>query len=692
MKKYPSVIQEEFKDCGVACISMLVKYYKGFVKKNTLIELTKTDKNGTTAYNIKYALENIGFSSKGISCNFSDINENNIILPCIANVVINNSYKHFIVIFEINFKKKYLIVGDPADKIKKLSFEQFESIFNKCLIVAFPTKSLQIDKDIDILKFLLLIIRPNISLLKTVIILSIFSTFFSICVSFYIQYMMNAASKYSFNLITFVFYIFFSIYLLKIVSEYFRNVIITYINQKIELILTLDIFKKLINLPYRYYHNKQTGDIISKINDLDTLRDMISKVALTIFIDLPLTIVSLIVLYIINSSLFNIALIMLFSYLLLLFIFRKTINSFIEKTKSKKACYTSYMLDSIKGFESIKGCHIEEKVFNKFEKKFADFSKTIFKFQNIFILQNLFKELISEIGFIAIIYVGCILVIKGHASFATIITFTSLLNYFLYPIKNIIMLDNTIKESKIAIKRILELIEYENKDVGIKDKLDNYNLTFKNVNFTFDEKKLILKNVNLHIPENSKVMVVGKSGCGKSTLFKLLMKYYPINNNKIIIGNIDINNYKESSINDNIIYIGQNEILFNDTLYNNIVFDNNENAKLLNISKLCELDDILDSNLGFNMLIEENGFNLSGGQKQRIVLARSLIKNFKILIIDEGLNQVDIDLERRILKNLFKEYNTKTIIVISHRLDNLDLFDSLIEFKDGKVKEVKRNG
>ena len=349
------------------------------------------------------------------------------------------------------------------------------------------------------------------------------------------------------------------------------------------------------------------------------------------------------------------------------------------------------MLDSIKGFESIKGCHIEDNITDKFEKKFVNFSTSMFKFQNILFLQNFFKEFISEIGYIIIIFVGCILVIKGKMSFATIITFTSLLSYFLYPIKNIIMLDNTIKESKIALRRILELIEYKDIDSGIMEHINKYNLTFKDLNFTFNEKDYVLKSVNICIPENKKVMVIGKSGCGKSTLFKLLMKYYIVPNNKIFIGNIDINNYKYKPINNNILYIGQNEMLFNDTLYNNIIFDNNESSKLLKTSKLCELDDILDPNLGFNMLLEENGFNLSGGQRQRIILARALIKDFNILIIDEGLNQVDIDLERKILKNLFKEFKNKTIIVISHRLDNLDLFDSLIEFKDGQVKEINRN-
>ena len=113
---------------------MVIKYYGGYVKKDNLLNMTKTDKKGTTAYNIKKAVEELGFSVKGVKCNLNDITQNNIILPCIANVIINNSYKHFIVIYEINYKKKYLIIGDPADKIKKVSYEEFIKIFNNILI------------------------------------------------------------------------------------------------------------------------------------------------------------------------------------------------------------------------------------------------------------------------------------------------------------------------------------------------------------------------------------------------------------------------------------------------------------------------------------------------------------------------------------------------------------------------------
>ncbi|MBQ9071667.1 MAG: peptidase domain-containing ABC transporter [Bacilli bacterium] len=671
---------------------MIIKYYGGYVKKNTLLEMTKTSKSGTTAYHLKETLKQLGFEAKGVSCKLDDINQDNIILPCIANVIIDDSYKHFIVIYEINFKKKYLIIGDPANKIKKISYKEFDKIYNNVLVTFYPIKKLPTGKDINLFQFIIHIIKPHKKLLINIFILSIFITLFSILTSFYTEYMINGINFYSKTHILLIFYIFFLIHILKIISDFFRNKSLAYINQKLDLELTLDIYNKIIKLPYCYYKNRTTGDIISRMNDLNNVREMISKVALSLFVDLPLTIISLIVLFLINRTLFMIGVAILILYFIIIVLFRGCFNDYIKKIQVKKSESTSYMVESISGFETVKGINLESSIIDKFEKKYVKLLKDVFKYENLYFLQNLFKEIVNNIGFIFITLVGCILVIEGKMEIGSLFTFSSLLVYFLEPIKNIINLDSTIKEAKHSLKRVLELVAYPKKESGVINKFKCGNIDFKNLSFSFNDRDYILKNVNLSIDNKSKVMVVGKSGSGKSTLFKLLMKYHNIKNNKIFINNVDLNNLKENVVKENILYLGQNEILFNDTLYNNLIFDNSDSSKLLDVSKMCCLDEVMDSNLGFNMLIEENGFNLSGGEKQRIVLARTLLKKFEILIIDEGLSQVDVNLERKILKNIFKYFKDKTIIMISHRLDNLDLFDNLVRIENGVVNDVRKNG
>ena len=683
-------MQDEIKDCGASCISMIVRYYGGYVRKSNLIDMTKTTKKGTTAFNIKNTLIDLGFEANGIKCKLKDINKNNIVLPCIANVTLNNTYKHFIVIYKINYNKKYLVIGDPADKIKKISFDNFNKIFNNVLIVCYPIKNIPIEKNMSFKDLVFHLIMPHKQILLNICILSTFITLFSVMTSFYTEYMINSLNIYSKKYLLLISYIFFSIYILKIISNHFRNKLLLFINQKLELVLTLDIFNKIIRLPYSYYQNRTTGDVISRINDLESVRNMVGKVSISIFVDLPLTLLSLIVLFMINKTLFLIGAIILILYFIIIVLFRKSFNNYIRKVQVKKGEATTFMVESISGFETIKGMHIEGNVEKKFEKKYVKLVSLVFKYQNLYFIQNLFKELIDNIGFILIILIGCFLVVDDVITLGNLLTFSTLLIYFLEPIKNIINLDTVIKEAKNSLNRIIDITTYKVKDNGLVDRLESGNIEFKNLDYSFNDKDYILKNINLEINNGSKVMVVGKSGSGKSTLFKILTKFYNIKNNKVFINGIDINNYKINVINENILYIGQNEILFNDTLYNNLVFDSIDSSNFLDICKMCYVDEIVTSNLGYNMLIEENGFNLSGGEKQRIVLARALLKKFNILIIDEGLSEVDVNMERNILKNIFEKFSDKTIIVISHRIDNLDLFDNLISFKNGVVINDKR--
>lgn len=676
MFKRNLIRQDGFKDCGPTCLSMIIKHYKGYIDINELKEMCKTDKNGTTAYHLIETAKKCGFESYGVKCNLEDINKNNIILPCIAHVILNNSYKHYVVIKKIDYKKKKITVYDPIGTIKTYTYENFQKIFSNIIILLYPIKVIKNIPNNSIKKFILEITKTSTKQLIQIIIISIFITLFSIIISFYLQYMVDNVNNQ--GKIYFIFTLFLIIYIMKIISDFLRNKIIILVNQKIDFNLNYNSFKQIINLPYCYYKNNTTGEIISKINDLDVVRQVISKVAISIFIDLPLTLLSLIIMYILNEKLFIISLIIMLLYWLVLILFRNPLNEKIEDTTLAKADTTSYMVERINGYETLKGCNKEHIALKKFEDKYAALSNKIYDLDNCYNYQLLLKEIINDLGFIFIILIGILLVKDNIITIGQLLSFNSLLVYFLTPIRNIIDLDDSIKQSKIAIKKILNLY-YDKKENGILDKKMKGEIIFKNLSYTFNDTRNVLENINLKINQNSKVMVIGESGSGKSTLFKILKKYYTVPRDKVYIDNVDINDYQKS----NIVYVSQNEILFTDTISNNIDSDN-----IIDISKICLIDEIVKNNqLGYNMLIEENGFNLSGGERQRIILARALANEFDILIIDEGLSQVDINMERKILKNLFENYNDKTIIFISHRLENMDLFNQVIKLKKGRISD-----
>ena len=689
MKKFPFVKQDGIKDCGVSSMAMIINYYHGNISIEKLRDMTKTTKLGTNAFNMVETFKQIGFEANGIKCNLNDINKDNIILPCIANVTINKSYKHYIVIYEINFKKKYLIIADPASKIKKISFLEFEEIWNNILLVCYPIRPIPIEKNIDFYSLFIKLFKLNKSMFIHILILSVFITIFSIGSSFFFQIMIDNYIK-PINFIFILFLLFIIINLIKLISDFFRNKILIYINQKIDICLTLDSFKKIISLPYAYYRNRTTGEIVSRINDLGIIRNMIGKVALSLFVDLPLTLISLIFLLKINSTLFLIAVIILLLYILIIIVFKPFMNKDVNNLRNAHATNSSYMVECISGFETIKGLSIEDNIYYNYENKYVKELDYLMKYDNRSNIQYLLKALINNIGSLIIIYIGILLVYDNKITLSSLITFNSLLAYFLNPIRNIIDMDIDIINSKNALKRVLEMLNIEKENGLINNKIKN--IEFKNMTYSYDNNKDILSNINLKISNNEKIMIIGNSGSGKSTLLKLLLKYYKVGRDMIYLNDVDINDYDLKCIKENICYISQNEILFTDTLYNNIILNRNiDNNQFLEITKLCEVSEIIKNNsLGYNLLIEENGFNLSGGEKQRVILSRSLLKPFNILIIDEGLNEMDINLERRILKRIFNKYKDKIIIIISHRLENMDLFDRVLEFSNSRlIKDYK---
>lgn len=667
---------------------MIINFYGGNLPIDQIRDLTKTDKNGTTAFHIIEACKSIGFNAEGIKTSLKQLNKENLILPCIAHVVIDGKYKHFVVIYKIDFKNKKIIIADPSCSIKKIAFSEFQKMWSGVLITLYPLKKLPLTQNISFIDFLLKIIKLHKTFVFNIIMLSIFITIFSVISSFYMKNILDAIN---YNNLTIIFIFFLFINIFKILSDFFRNKLLIYLNQKIDLLLTLDTYKKIISLPYNYYHTRTTGDIISRVNDLSIIRNMITKVSLSLFIDLPLALVTFIIFYIINTKLFFISLIIVFIYLLLMIFSKNRITNNINTIQVNKSETMSYMIETINGFETVKSVGNETQIIDKFEKKYVKFLKNIFKFDNYNNTISILKDLVNAVGYLTIIYVGAKMVILGNLTFGDLLVFVNLLNYFLEPIKNIIDLNSEIKEAKNSLRRILELFKNENKKQTFIDNVKVKEISFNNLSYSYDYKEKQLKNINLKL-KKQKILILGKSGSGKSTLFKLLMRYYEIPRNQITINGYDINDYKDDVTKQNFSYISQNEILYTDSIYNNLKIDKNiTEEQIIEISKKCFIDEFLND-LGLNMLIEENGYNLSGGQRQRIILARALLKNFEVLIIDEGLSQMDINLERKILKNLFKMYENKMIIVISHRLDNMDLYDRVIELKNGEiVKDVFKN-
>ena len=678
-KKYPFTKQEGLKDCAAACMQMIIKYYNGYISINDLNKMLETTKEGVSAFKIIEVSNKIGFKATGIKLNLLELTKS-VTLPVIAHVVINN-YNHYIVVYKIDSFKKSVIIADPQSKIKTISFKEFESIWTNVIINLYPVKPIEHRNYEKHLNYKNIILKNKKTIFQLCYISFIYMIL-SIVASFYMKYVFDNYLS-NFHLIFTVFILFIIINLYKIFTNLIRTKILINLNKNIDIDLSLDIFSKILSLPYGYYRNKTTGEIITRYTELSKIRETISKVLLTLFLDLPLCITSFIIMYFLNSKLTMISLIAVLLYTVIVIVYNRILNDTILEAQIKKAEMNTVLIESINGFETIKGLNLYDYIKLKFENKYIKYLKNVIKIDSILNIKENLKEIVNQLIEMIIIFTGVIYVRSETITIGTLMTYNSILVFFLAPIRNLLSLDNSIIESKRIVKRVNEMLK---KEENVKKINIVYgDILIKSLSFKQNEK-IILNKINLYISKGEKVIITGKSGSGKSTLLKILMNYY-----NDYQGEIKINGINIKSINLKNVYISQNETLFTDTIYNNIVLGNND-SNFSEIVKMCYVDEIINSNLGYNQIIEENGFNISGGQKQRIILARSIINEFDLLLIDEGLNQIDVELERKILKNLFNKFHDKTIIIVSHRLENMDLYDKLIKLENGKVKEcVKRN-
>ncbi len=686
------VLQEGSKDCGISCLLSIIRYYESDIPKEYLRELTNTSKTGVTAYNLIEAAKKIGFNAIGVTGEINDITIDE--LPCIAHIIMHNKFTHFIVIYKIDIEKNKITIMDPSIGKKIITIGEFKLLTTTNYIFLKPNKKLiKIENKQIIKKELLSYIKKNKIIITYISILTILYFIFNTVTAFQFKYILDFIIEYqttsNIQKITFTLII---IYSISEVIKIIRNILLLKITSIFDYVLTKKVFEQIILLPYLYYKNRTTGEIIARIKDLTTIKNFISKIILILLTDTLCFTVSIYLLLKISKTLTTIVI----SFYIIIFIYTIILKS-IKKKLLKKYYKTedqvnNYLLESLISVEVVKGMHTEKSIIDNFKLKYDNLINSSYNMNKFLEITNFIKQLTLNIMVVLTLSIGSNYVVNKRITLSELIIFNSIIFYSLSSFNNLVMLVENYTEFKIIKKRIEELFILINDNFKGNSYYKLYSLnkdiTFTNLTYKYSSKTLY-NNINLKIKGGEKIIVSGKSGTGKSTLFKLLSRYIDIDYGMIKINNCDINHFHLDNLRSKITYVSQLEFLYTDTIINNITLKKEKKEKdITKVINLSQVDEIIKRDrLGINQLIEENGFNLSGGERQRIILARSLLKNSDIYIFDEALNQVEIEKEREILIKMFKYLPKKTIIVISHRLNNKDLFDRSIILENKEIHE-----
>ena len=699
-KKYYCVKQHDITDCGAACLATISKQYGFKTSISKIREVAGTDKQGTNAYGIIKAANQLGFTAKGVKGDkeafFTDFP-----LPSIAHVIVDGSLLHYVVIHKIT--KKQVIIADPAEGIVKLTPEEFfgekaeegkppKYQWSGVLILMVPDDTFEKgDETQGLFQRFFHLLKPQKRLILNIFLASLLITFLGILGSFYFKVLLDDILPA--GLIKTLHVLSIGVILLnlfKVLLGAIRSYLLMYLSQKLDIALLLGYYNHVLELPMNFFGSRKVGEIISRFNDASNVRDAISGATLTVMIDTLMALAGGIILYIQNSRMFLVTIVVMVLYFIIVFSFNKPYRKLNETQMEDNAQLTSYRIESLNGIQTVKAYNAENEVNYNTETKFVKLLKSVFKLSAVGNIQNSLVAFVELTGGIVILWVGAYNVIQGNLSVGQLITFNSLLGYFLDPVKNLINLQPQMQTAVVAGERLGEILDLEpekteNEDRKLVMEFLRGDISFDNITFRYGTRRPVLKDITMNITQGQKVALVGESGSGKTTLARLLLNLYTAEEGEILIKDINI-----ESLRDKIAYIPQETFLFSGSIMDNLTLGLNDvsTEEVIDASKKASAHEFINElPLRYETRLDENGSNLSGGQRQRLAIARAILKKPDILILDEATSNLDTITERAISDTIAEYSKEITTIVIAHRLSTIKKCDRIFVMEDGKIIE-----
>ncbi|MEO6523530.1 MAG: peptidase domain-containing ABC transporter [Mucilaginibacter sp.] len=702
LRPFPLERQLDKKDCGAACLKMIAKHYGKFYSLQYLRDKCGTTRDGVSLVDLSYASENIGIRSIAINCSITDLSEK-ILLPCILHWKSN----HFIVVYKLRNNKVY--VADPAKGLITYNYEDFVKNWYKAneetgtVLVLEPMadfKQREESERIERLKTLqnfLGYFRPYKKSFINLGLVMLIATLLQALLPFITKSVIDVGIQTrDVKFINIVLIGNICIVVCVMFSNIVRNWILLHVTARINIAIISDFLIKLMKLPVSFFENKMVGDILQRANDHERIRSFIMNNGLGMIFSTLTFVIFGAILAIFNTVIFEIFIIGSILYVLWVFAFLKIRKKLDWEYFELTAKNQSYWVETVNSMQDIKINNYEVPKRWKWEKIQSRIYRVNNRVLSINDMQNTGAQLIDSLKNLSITFYCAKAVVAGEITFGVMISTQFMIGMLNGPVVQFIQFIVAAQVAQISFLRLNEIhsMKDEGEDYGTNTIAlpTNKSITLKNVSFKFTPSSpLVLKNINLTIPEGKLTAFVGDSGSGKSTLLKLILRLYTPSFGDIMLGNMNISNVSLRQWRDVCGAVMQDGKIFNDMILNNIVLDdeNIDYDKLKNAVETANIaNEIEKLPLGYQTTMGEMGRGLSGGQKQRLLIARALYKNPDYLFFDEATNALDTINERKIVDALEKVFQNRTVVVVAHRLSTIRKADQIVVMQEGFIVEV----
>ena len=476
-------------------------------------------------------------------------------------------------------------------------------------------------------------------------------------------------------------------------SLYLARKIMIIVSTEVTKDIQVDMAKSIIHYDTQYLESKHSGKFVSNLTyDISLITNMVSTGILNLMKDSFTLIGLLTVMFYQNWKLSLMAILMIPLATIASKSLGKRMSKVTTQAQEKSGILLSYLSELFKNYKLIKIYQKEKFELERADKFINSFKNTVQKIQIVFTRSTPIMETLTGIMIAALIYYSAILVRQGTLEINNFFSFLAAMMLAYQPVRSLATLNISLQSGLSAAKRVLPVIDQKNKineNLNFPEiKIKNAEINFKDVSFNYLENDNVLNSINLKIKGGEVAALVGHSGAGKSTIINLIPRFYDTKNGDILIDNQSIYKVSLSSLRNKISFVSQDIYLFDDTIKSNLYYAKSDASKseLIEACKFANADEFIDKlPLKYDTIIGENGVRLSGGQKQRLSIARAILKNSPIILLDEATSSLDADTEFKIQNAIMNLVKNRTTIIIAHRLSTIFKADTIFVIENGKV-------
>ncbi len=689
-KNYPYFSGKNTLDSGVACFQMLSKYFGMPFRKEVIKRVLKEQLERTPTLSLPLCgavSELMGLSPQLINIPAQAITR--LEGPCLV-----TWQDGLALIYELT--ETELVIAVPELGVRRYKPEDFIETWGEGGEVLLLKKTKDTPQERFGLNWFLPALQKYKRVLIEVFIASFFVQLFQLANPLMIQVIIDKViSQNSPSTLGYLVFFLIVINIFEALLTTLRTYLFVDTTNRIDLSLGSEIIDHLLRLPLRYFERRPVGEISTRVNELEKIRQFLTGTALTVVLDCIFSVIYVVVMFAYSPLLTAVTLAIIPIFIALTLIFSPTIRKQLRVKAERNAETQSYLVEVLTGIQTVKAQNIELRSRWKWQERYARYVSTGFKTVITSTLAKSASDFLNKLSRVILIGMGAYLVLDGKLTLGQLIAFRIIAGYVTSPIMRLATLWQNFQETALSLERLADIVD--NPEEGEADrnnipmpaihgkvKYDNLSFRFKNTG------PLQLKNVTTEFEAGTFVAIVGESGAGKSTMTKLLSRLYEPEGGRILVDGYDINRVELYSLRRQIGVVPQETLLFEGTILDNIALTNPDatTEEIIAAAQIAAAHDfIMTLPNGYNTRVGERGSSLSGGQRQRIAIARTILQAPAMMVLDEATSALDFATEQEVSRNLKEALKGRTVFFITHRLGTIKNADTIVMMDAGSIVE-----